>query len=317
MKRFLRLTILYIFLLIGLLLIVLETNSYIVKNRKFKNYETESNLLVMNNNEGFDILFMGISHARNFSRHKNHLRIENILDKKIINIGQGGGQCGINEQLFYLNYFYDLDNTTSTVVYIISPPLFFSETLPIASNSFDREPFELQFFLDYLFFKTENKQERLTSYLQTKLTRLWLSYKPNSKDSYDEKLDSIDFKVVSAGQKLVYNDSVAFNRFNRSIDRVDETIQLALNNHSNVILVIPPALFGKWKGHYRVEEFAKRMQKLDGVEYYDFSESVLVPEYYYDHHHLNTNGVVYFTENFLKPILNTQNKARTHNNMYK
>lgn len=312
MKRFLRLTILYIFLLIGLLLIALETNSYIVKHRKFKNYETESNLLVMNNNEEFDILFMGISHARNFSRHKNHLRIENILDEKIINIGQGSGRCGINEQLFYLNYFYDLDNTASTVAYIVSPPLFYSETLPIASNTFDREPFELKFLFDYLFFKAENKQERLTSYLQTKLTRFWLSYKPNSKDSNDEKLDSIDFKVVSVGQQMVHKDSIVFKRFNKSIDRVEETIQLALNNNSNVVLVIPPALFGKWKGHYHVEEFAKRMQKLDGVEYYDFSESVLFPEYYYDHHHLNTNGVVYFTENFLKPIINTPNEARTH-----
>jgi len=313
MKRFLTLSSLYIFLLIGLILIVLEISSSIVKNRQFKNYETESNLLVMNNDEKFNILFMGISHARNFSRDKNHLRIENILDKKIINIGQGGGLCGINEQLYYLDYFYRKGNTASTVVYIISPPLFFAETLPIASNTFDREPFELKFFLDYLFFKTENKQERLTSYLQTKLTPFWLSYKPNSKDSNDEKLDSIDFNVVSAGIQMVYKDSISFNRFNKSIDRVEETIQLALNNNSNVILIIPPALFGKWEGHYRVEEFAKRMQKLDGVEYFDFSESVLSPEYYYDHHHLNTNGVVYFTEAFLKPILNSDNNARTHN----
>lgn len=317
MKRFLRLTFLYILLLIGVLAFYLEITSNIVKNRQFKNYETESNLLVMNNNEKFDILFMGISHARNFSRHKNHLRIENILDKKIINIGQGGGQCGINEQLFYLDYFYSKRNTVSAIIYVISPPLFFSETLPIASNTFDKEPFELKFLINYAFFKSENKQERLTSYLQTKLSRLWLSYKPSSKESKNEKLDSIDFNVVASGQQMVYKDSIAYNRFNKSTERVEETIQLAIRNKSKVILVIPPALFGKWKGHSNVEKFAKQMQKLYGAEYYDFSESILTPEYYYDHHHLNTNGVVYFTENFLKPILNTQNKARTHNNMYK
>lgn len=313
MKQFLRLSALYILLLIGLLLIALETNSYLVKNRKFENYETESNLLVMNDNEEFDILFMGISHARNFSRYKNHLLIENLLEKKIINIGQGGGQCGINEQLFYLNYFYDKGNTASTVVYIVSPPLFFSETLPIASNTFNKEPFELKFFLDYLFFETENKQERLISYLQTKLTRSWLSNRPDSRDSNNRKLDTIDLDVVEAGQQMVYKDSLSYNRFNKSIGRVEETIRLALSNNSNVILVIPPALFGKWKGHYRIEEFGKQMEKLNGVEYYDFSESVLSIEYYYDHHHLNTDGVVYFTKNFLEPILNMKNKVRTYN----
>jgi hypothetical protein len=317
MKRFLTLISLYFFLLIGLLLISLIISSNIVKNRQFKNYETESNLLVMNNDEKFDILFMGISHARNFSRHKNHLRIEDILDKKIINIGQGGGHCGINEQLFYLDYFYNLGNTCSTVVYIISPPLFFSETLPIASNTFDSEPFELKFFIDYLFFKTENKQERLTSYLRTKLTRAWYYYKPTTLESMDEQLNVIDSNAVASGQQLVYNDSLGFHRFNKSIERVEETIQLALKNYSNVILVIPPVLFGKWEGHYNVENFAKKMQKIYGVEYYDFSMSVLSPEYYYDHHHLNTNGVVYFTNNYLKPILHMGNKARTHNIGYK
>lgn len=301
MKRFLGLTLLYIFLLIGLLVLILKITSNIVKNRQFKNYETESNLLAMNHNEEYDILFMGISHARNFSRHKNHLRVEDLLDKKIINIGQGGGRCGINEQLFYLDYFYNAGNKASTVVYIISPPLFFSETLSVASNTFDNEPFNLKFFTNYLFFRTENKKERLTSYLQTKLEQPWLSYLPSSKDAQTEKLDSVDFEAIAAGQKMVYQDSIAWNRFNKSVERVEETIRLAIKNKSKVILAIPPALFGKWKGHSSVEEFAKQMQKLEGVEYYDFSESVLIPAYYYDHHHLNTNGVVYFTEHFLQP----------------
>lgn len=302
MKRFLRSTILYILLLLTILVIGLEVSSNMVKNRQFKNYETESNLLVMKKDASYDMLIMGISHARNFSRHKNHLRIEKILDKKIINIGQGGGRCGINEQLFYLDYFYKKGNTASTVVYVISPPLFFSETLPIASNTFDREPFELKFFLNYLQFKSENKQERLTSYVKSKLTRRWFSSVPRSLDAMEQKLDSIDMKVVSAGQNLVYKDSTAYTIFNKSVTRVEETIQLALRHNANVILVIPPALFGKWKGHPDVAAFAQRMQELYGVEYYDFSESVLSPELYYDHHHLNTNGVVFFTKNFLQPI---------------
>ena len=307
MKQFIKRTILYVLLLSSLLFCLLAVSSFVVKERHFQNYETESNLLVWNKNEQFDILFMGISHARNFSRHKNHLRLEAILNKTIINIGQGGGKCGINEQLFYLDYFYRKGNTASTVVYVISPPLFFSETLPIASNTFDLEPFELNFFLNYVLFKTENKQQRLSSYLRSKLTFDWLLYQPISTDSIKEKLDSIDTNMVVAAQQMIYKDTLQLHRFYNSTNRVEETIRLALRNDANVILVIPPALFGKWQGHQNVEEFAKQMQKLHGVEYYDFSESVLLPEYYYDHHHLNTNGVVYFTRSFLKRILNSNN----------
>ena len=36
----------------------------------------------------------------NFSRHKNHLRLEKILDKEIINIGIGEGKCGVNRPAF-------------------------------------------------------------------------------------------------------------------------------------------------------------------------------------------------------------------------
>lgn len=306
MKKFLSLTIVYILLLLVSFLIILEHRSNVVKSRHFKNFETESNLLVMNSNENFDMLFIGISHARNFSRHKNHLRVENILDKKVINIGQGNGFCGVNELLFYLDYFYSKGNTVSTVVYFISPPLFFSETLPVSSNTFDQEPFELGFLLRYLFFKTENKSQRISSYLQTKHSRNWISFKPFSLDSKDELLDKLDSTTVSEGQQLVYGDSLAFSRFNKSIIRVEETIQLALDNNSKVILIIPPALFGKWKGHNMVENFAKNMLKYEGVKYYDFSESVMSPEYYYDHHHLNTKGVVYFTENYLKPVLSEE-----------
>ncbi len=303
MKRFLKLTALYILLLLLVLFTMLKISSYIVKKRGFQNHETESNLLVMNSKEKFDILFMGISHARNFSRYKNHQRIEEILAKEIINIGQGGGRCGINEQLFYLDYFYSKKNKASTVVYVISPPLFFSETLPIASNTFDREPFELDFFLRYISFRSENKHERLFSYWQSKLNRKWLSQKPFSSDSKNEQLDSIDVTAITKGQRMVYKDSLALNRFAKSTERVEETILLALKNKSNVVLIIPPAIFGKWKGHAKVEEFARRMQKHKGVAFYDFSETILSPEYYYDHHHLNTNGVVYFTEHYLKPAL--------------
>ena len=108
-----------------------------------KNSQTESNTLIIPENNKFDLLFLGISHARNFSRYGNHEKIEKALDKKIINLGQGSGYCGINEQLFYLDYFYNKNNTTKDIIIVLTPSMLTSEKLPIASNTFDNEIFDL------------------------------------------------------------------------------------------------------------------------------------------------------------------------------
>ena len=304
MKKLIKNTTLYLVLLLLLIFVILKIPSIYVENRNFENYQTESNLLIMDRNIEYDIVIMGISHARNFSRHKNHLRIENILDKKILNIGQGAGGCGANEQLFFLDYFYHKKNKTEILIYMISPPLFFSEALPIASNTFDKEPFELDFFLRYLFFPSENKGEREVSYLKSKITKAWVNLTPLLTENKNEKLDSINPKAVKAGQEFAYNNTLSMSRFEKTSLSVEKAISLALDNNSEVILIIPPALFGKWKGHDNVSNFALEMAKKEDVKYYDFSESVLFPKYYYDHHHLNTDGVVFFTKHYINAIIN-------------
>jgi hypothetical protein len=305
MKKFISQAIIYVILFTLTLFIGLEVTSYIVKNRDFKNHETESNLLIMNSDENYDLLFLGISHARNFSRHKNHLRIEKILDKRIINIGQGDAACGINEQLFYLEYFYQNNNKTKDLIFVFSPPLLFSETLPIASNTFLREPFNLDFFTSYLVFQTENKYQRLQYYLRSKLQPSWLMHYPYSLESEKNCLSKIDSIKVQQGQEYAYKGGVNMERFEKSCDATKKIIELAIRNNTNVIILIPPAVFGKWKGHEEIVEFGLALKKEynDSLMFYDFSEAVLEPSYYYDHHHLNTIGVEYFTKNMMKKIV--------------
>ncbi len=306
MKKFISNIIIYLSLFLFISISFLHIASYIVENRDFKNYETESNTLIMSSEKEFDIVFLGISHARNFSRHKNHLRVENILNKKIINLGQGSGACGVSEQLFYLDYFYSLKNNSKTLIYILSPPLLFSETLPIASNTFDKEIFDINFLSRYISFpEGEKKAERIAKYIQTKFRPSWLSHKPYSLEAKTDSLIEIDSAAVAKGLKEAYKGGLKLERFDKSCKTIIKTIDLAISNKTNVILIIPPALFGKWNGHNETLEFGKEMEKKypDKVKIYDFSETVLEPNYYYDHHHLNTKGVVYFTKNYLKKTL--------------
>ena len=303
MKKFIFKIIAYPIVLLVFVLIGAKLMSYVVKKRGFNNFETESNLLVIKENKKYDFLFMGISHARNFSRHKNHLRLDTILNKNFINIAQGGGLCGVKEQYFYLKYFYQNRNKTNQVVYILSPPMLFHTGLPLASKTFDFEPFEFDFFLKYLFFNSSNKTQRLYSYVSSKYTLDWINHQPksfNKKQTYLLKLDSAK---VKDGLNFTYKKGLANWQFARSSVIVDQTIQLISDNNSSCILIIPPALFGKWNGHNETLEFAEKMKKKYGLKVFDYSESVLDPKYYYDHHHLNSDGVMFFSRNYLLPIL--------------
>lgn len=290
-----------IFSLVTLIMLLsfLLVSSEIVKNRNFKNSETESNTLFLKQNKNYDILFLGISHARNFSRHHNHEKVEKWLNKSIVNLAQGEGKCGLNEQLFYLDYFYNQKNKVDTIIYVLTPPLFTNKKLPIASNTFDNEIFDLIFLYNYTTFKSENKYERIVQYAQSKLSKNWISKMPDKKFAVTDSLTHLNLKEVKKGMKLASSQKFNQKQFDLSCTIIEKTILKAKQNNSVVMFIIPPALFGKWNENQQVVDFAKKMKLKYNIKWGDFSEAILEPKYYYDHHHLNTKGVAYFTKKYL------------------
>lgn len=274
------------------------------RKKDFKNSQTESNTLFLKENESYDLLFLGISHARNFSRYGNHEKIETILNKKIINLGQGSGNCSINEQLFYLDYFYSEGNTTDEVCIVLTPPMLSSETLPVASNTFQNEVFNFNFLFNYMLFESQNKSERIINYLQSKFSKSWLNLQPDLTNGRFDSLINIDVVKVKEGFELAYGETLNYQQFEKSCLQVEKIIQLAQKNNSKVTLFIPPALFGKWPEHNQTIMFLKKIEKKYNCKWADFSESIFFPNYYYDHHHLNTNGVIYFTRYYFKSLMN-------------
>ena len=270
MKKFIFKFTITLILISFIYILLLISSSAFVEHKGFKNWQTESNTLIIPKNEHFDVLITGISHARNFSRHCNHQRIEKILNKKIINIGQGEGKCGVNELYFYLKYFYLKKNTTNLVLYVLSPPLLYSESLPIASNTFDIEAFKLDFLISYLHFPSENKKQRILDYLRQKLRLRWIQQKPSNDTIMDDYLTKLDTSVVNKGFKVTYPNGLNNIRFNKSCNRIEEEINTIQNNNSKIIFIILPALFGKWPGHNETIQFAKKMKQKYNVNYYNF-----------------------------------------------
>jgi len=231
--------------------------------------------------------------------------MEKILNKTITNIGQGEASCGVEEQFFYLKYFYNENNTANQLLYILSPPLLYSENLPIASNTFNNEYFSFRFLNQYVKNNGENKRQRIFEYVKSKFSWKWISMMPKIEDGIADSLQRIDPVAVQQAFTLIYasDKNESERRFTKSCMIIEEEIKYTIDKKTEIVFVIPPSLFGKWPGHDNTIEFAKKMQEKYGIRFYDFSEAMMEPGYYYDHHHLNTKGVVYFAKNFLKPII--------------
>lgn len=303
MKKFIIRLVLFSLLFPTSIICLALFTTMIVENRDFKIYQTDSNTLIMGRDRHYDLLLTGASHARNLSRHKNHIRMENMLNKSISNIAQGAATCGINEQYFYFKYFYEENNSVDNLLFMLSPPLLFSEELPLASNTFNEEVFSFKFLRRYLKFPSENKRQRIFEYIRSKLTLKWIFLYPKLDEANTKVLPGIDSQVVEREVGQFYQNHTSIDRFNKSCKTIEDEILFAAEHHTRVIFIIPPAVFGKWPGHEQTLEFAQRMKVKYGCEYFDFSESITDPQYYYDHHHLNTPGVVLFIEKYLKPVL--------------
>ncbi len=271
--------------------------------------EVESNLYFIKENEQFDLTIMGISHARNFSRQANHEIMEDILQKKVLNLGRGNALCGLQGQATYLDFFFDQGNRTEEVLLVASPPLMYGQYLDSVDIALWDEPIRFDFFKFYLKYGGSQRHWQLFYYLRNKLRPSWLKFERYPFREMTEQLPELDSEAIRKGYELAYpygvNDTMLFENLNY-LDQIISTCEI---HNSNLKIVIPPAAFGKWIGHTRLWEELVRLKKRYDFELYDHSEiftdhSTKVGEkshltLFYDHHHLNTAGVkLYLREYF-------------------
>lgn len=281
-------------------------SSAFVQRNHFNNNETDSNLLVMKDNHHYDMVFLGISHARMFSRNGNHDKVEQILGKTFLNLGKGRASCGVNEQLFYLQYAYSRGNTFDTLVYMVSPVLMYAGFLNQATNTFENEPFRVDFLKQYLTFPSENKRSRILSYVVSKFTSKWFLLKPDGSPKDLGNLSELNDSVVQQGFKDSFKDGYNEQIFKHNCNEIKKTIALAKEHGTKVMFVFTPALFGHWPQHDETVAFFKGLEETEGTPFYDFSESINTPQLYYDNHHLTSEGVVLLTDSLLKPVLGSK-----------
>lgn len=303
--------LLFIGLNIFLLVILLFFLNQHVEDREFENWSTESNLLHMPYNEHFDILILGTSHARSFSRAKNHLRMEKILDKKILNLSQGEGKGGILNQYAYLRYFNYVGNSADTIIYFLDPFVFYNRYFDNKDKLFNMEPVRLPFL--YIMIDLRFDLGVIYTYLYSKFTENWLDHKPFNWNSIDKKVETVNAVSVFKRYNVVYPDKIDTITFNKKIKLIEKIASRIRSKYKTpVIFMVPPSLI-LWPGHAKLIEILKELKQEKGIPYYDFSEIMREKKYYKDHDHLNTDGLIYFTEHYLDTIVNKPAKTLPHN----
>lgn len=278
----------------GLALIALFLLSWVYTSPiEYANSETEANLPILKEDSHYDVLMLGISHARIFSRHRNHERFEAETGKSMINLSQGGGYGGLDNQLLHLKYFLHKGNSADELVMVLSPMLMFNKNTDRTRVAFEREPFDPEFLRFVAENGVENRYQQLGYYLRSKLFWTWITTRPITLERMDKQIDGLDSAAMSRTMPGAYPYGLDATQFADRSAVADSILKLAHSEGMRITVVMPASLFGKWPGHDETMAWLETKKQSYGLRIIDLSERwVMRTEYFYDHHHLNTDGVM-------------------------
>jgi len=258
---------LFITLALLLLLGIPLLTSHYVKSKDFNNGNTESNLLILDDRKDFDYLFLGNSHARNFSRYNQHGNLEKQLEGSVLNFGQGKGLCGINDQYFYLKYLLSQGYNFKHIVHCVSSPYLFDNRLNSGTTTFYAEPLSIKVLANYLKHPAPNKITRLAHYIKTKWTPRWIKLHPDQTSSKDKKLSQLNPKSVEDGFKLAFPNGILENAVESNSSILEQCISLAKSHGIKTSLIQTPTLFESWPGQKRFNNYCENMASDSLSEY--------------------------------------------------
>ncbi len=269
---------------------------------RLENWQTEANLPVIGKNEDYDAVFLGTSHGRIFSRFKNHDRVEKILGKNFINLSQGGERGGVNSLQSYLLYFYMRDNSAKTLAYFVDPFSFYHKTLDDNPKIYINEPYRKDF---YNLLVDQQTDKAIIDFYKTKDEKgiKPIEYPEFNKDIEDTKVATLEGKALVDRINYLYTDAYNREEFEKTLQTLLETIRIAQNHGTRVVVIVPTTQFPEQLGDRFVLDALKEHASKSRYEYYNYSTAITDPALYYDTDHLNTEGVLLFSEKYLKPIL--------------
>ncbi len=263
--------------------------------------ESESNLLVIKNNQHYPVVLLGTSRGRVFSRDGNHELMEKILGQKVANLSKGGGG-GLMPMDVHLSFFLNQGNTTDHVIYLVDPFIFYS-SINNENNDFflKDEPFEVFIFLKLI--KDRYPLDRLSSYLQMITVSDWRKISRYAGPGLtDGTLGAIDKEKIEEARKH-YLEKYDRNSFVAYGHVVDDINRLVIAHGATITYVMLPLLMPDFPGLKQVDAFLRETADREaGVEYINCASCMQDKKFYYDHMHFNKTGIEYFLKTCILPI---------------
>jgi len=241
---------------------------------------------------------MGTSHAdRLFGGTHSQSIAKSILGMSFFNLARGS--AGILPEKVYLSYFFDRHNQAKRIVYFLDPSIFHSPKWN-EQYSFDREPYHNSVLLALI--GNHFDQSILYGYIKSNFDpRLTLN--PQEPADCDDRHTSLSQDTINQAISNYYNHGLDQSRFNQYASELANEIEMSQSHNVREIFILPPNLWVKDPGKKMLLDLLSRYKERYGVEFYDLSNSVPNPKLYSDTSHLNCQGVQYFIEHFLKPML--------------
>lgn len=299
--------------LIGLNLLLffgwLVCSAWLVSARHFRNSDTESSLLPMPSGQAVDLVFLGSSHGRNFSRFSNHGRVERLLGKTVVNLSRGNG-AGVVPMKAYLEAFYDQGNRCQELVWFIDPWVFYSENWNEKYADYDCEPFSFTFATRLI--GNGASASAVYRYLRSKFSAEWLTASPRCDARCDRRVPQRDETAVHRRIENLYHAGLEKATFERYAAVVEQVVELAQRHDARVTFMLSPTLLGDEPGRGRLMALLRDLQTKYGANFHDLTVAVQSPELFEDHDHLNTAGVERFVLEYLNPLLDRERSGAPH-----
>ncbi len=260
---------------------------------------TESVLNSLPENQEYDLLIMGSSHGRIFSRGPNHRVVEQILGLRMANISRSA--AGIIPESAYLDYFYSKGNSAETIVYFLDPFVFSTVRWNERQFFLTEEPFEPGFLRRMIRYGIEPGV--MYAYIRSKFEHEW---KKNHGIVRIDESFALEYRVEESVRKrleALYPDGYTKAVMDSYIPELKALLELARQHKTRVVFILPPTLLGKTPGHSDLVNHLRQINQQYQIPYYDYSDEIRDPRLYYNHDHLNRRGVRLFTLQYLKPLL--------------
>lgn len=259
---------------------------------------TEASFSAIPSNKQFDLVILGTSHAREFSRSGNKPKVESILNISLWNLSKGFGHGGLVPGIAAWKLFTQRNNTTKKLLYFIDPWIFYYSKWNEENYFLEDEPLQWAIFQNA--YRNNASLPVLLNYVKAKFKPSYFLTKSLSLNRNYKQLDSISYIKAERQMKIYYSDSINVKTFNKYQKLFLEFTQTLYKDGVELIVVIPPTLLNKEPGFDLVWKFLGTIQN---CKIYDHSNAIRDPKMFYDISHLNSIGIEYYTNKFLKPIL--------------